>query len=115
MNLAAILLGLVTSGLFYSGIVKSAAPMVGGWSTVMQIVLLFTVELLAVGVGGFVTARLSGPERKQRRINASLMALAAGCLQIVSNGGGLHLVRFLIVLLYLPAALWGAGKPPWSR
>ena len=113
MNLAAIILGVVTCGLAYKTLLELSAPLVSSLSPTLMGFLALALELVAVFVAGAVTARLSGLERKRKRSNAGIMALLVGGLQIAANGGGLHLVRFFVLLLYVPVALWGAGKAPW--
>lgn len=103
MNLAAILVAYLFTKLFYMvGVhVMMAVP------ALRLEPLALLLELASVAFGGFMLAHL---KVQKPRLNAGALALLAGCLQIVANGGGLHWVRFLVMLGYGPAALWGAGR-----
>jgi hypothetical protein len=69
--------------------------------------LALLLELASVAFGGFMLAHMKVQKPK---LNAGALALLAGCLQLVANGGGLHWMRFLVMLAYAPAAMWGAGR-----
>lgn len=68
--------------------------------------LALLLELVSLAFGGFMLAHLKVQKPK---LNAGILALMAGVFQLVANGGGLHWVRFLVMLGYAPAAMWGAG------
>ncbi len=101
MNLPAIILAYLFSKLFvHAGVLLLMA-------TPSPPVLALFLEPLSMVFGGFMLAHL---KVQKPVLNAGILALVAGVMLLVSNHGGLHWLRFLVMLTYAPAAMWGARR-----
>lgn len=101
MNLPAILIAYLFSKLF----VHAGALLLVSVPT--PPVLFLFLEPLSMVFGGFMLAHLRVPKPV---LHAGILALVAGVFTLVANHGGLHWLRFLVMLTYAPAAMWGARR-----